>query len=120
MDQLVGKEVHDCKHYREGVCSKVARHGLFYRVFIAILGTMPGLLLLIYTSKRGAASVDVASYVPEMFWAVVTVTSLAYLFIIWKAAYKRDRPSIEDYATTSAAMFSTIVASLPFLKEIAQ
>ena len=81
---------------------------------------MPGLLLLIFTSRMGAAVLEVANYVPELFWAVVTITSLVYLFVIWKAAYKHDRHSIEDYATTSAAIFSTIVASLPFLKQIAQ
>ena len=117
MDQIATKrEVHDCNLYREGVCSKVPKHGLVHRVIVAVLGTSPGILLLLFSSGMGAVISQVSRYIPEIFWPVLAIVILVYIFVIWKAAYKNDRTSIEDYATTSAALFSTIVATLQFLK----
>jgi hypothetical protein len=105
----------DCEFARQGRCAKVPYHSVPYRVFAAVLGTAPGLLVLLMSSQFGQAFERVKSMIPEMFYGVCAIVSIIYVGVIWYSTNKADRAKIEEYATQTAATFSTTIAALPFL-----
>ena len=112
-DALMG-----CNLHLEGKCKMNPFHSAWYRTFASVVGTAPGLLILIFSAQFRQAFKDAGEMVPMMLGSVCFVVFLAYIGVVWTSAHKSDRVSILDYATQTAASFSTTIAALPFLKGV--
>jgi hypothetical protein len=84
----------------------------------AVFGTAPGLMILLYSSQFFSVFSRVTEMVPFMFYSFASIAVLIYLSIIWQSAHISDRAKMIDYLTQTAAIFTTTVAALPFLKGV--